>query len=421
MIDVTVQPSLAVGIVKALEVEIEFIRGYEITGLRRFDAVDFKPFRAEPIDKDAVFEIKNVVIGIGFHWQRQENQRFNGAIELVEDEGNIVVINHVGVEDYITSVISSEMSATSFPELLKAHAVISRSWVLAQIGNKISPSRQSALIENDEEIVRWYDRENHKLFDVCADDHCQRYQGITRKSNPNVERAVVETLGEVLTYGGQICDARFSKCCGGALEEFQYCWDNEPKAYLRGKSDNIPSTVLPNLTDNFQAKLWINSSPDVFCNTNDVTVLSQVLNNYDRETADFFRWEVKYTPQQLRDIIKIKSGHDLGDIKSLEPLHRGVSGRIYRLRIVGEKKTVIIGKELEIRRWLSLSHLYSSAFSVDEIQEGEETKVFVLRGAGWGHGVGLCQIGAAVMSRQGYDYRQILSHYYPGSELSKNF
>lgn len=411
---------MAVGIISAHQVTIDFIKGFDVKGVVKFDADDFHPVRFEPSADDSVFEIKDVVIGIGFHWERCENQRFSGAVELLRDEnGRICVVNHVLVEEYIKSVISSEMSATSSPELLKAHAVISRSWVMAQIGNKDSGKQLPDTKNQSDEIIRWYDREQHSLFDVCADDHCQRYQGLTRQTSPNVEAAVSATRGTVLTFDGILCDARFSKCCGGAIEEFQFCWEDKKYPYLKAKTDIIPETHLPDFTDESNAFSWISSRPDAFCNTTDARILSQVLNNYDRETSDFYRWKVSYNSRELGELILKKSGIYLGDIIDMIPLARGASARIYRLKIVGSKKTVIVGKELEIRRWLSESHLYSSAFIVEKSFDENGDLFFTLCGAGWGHGVGLCQIGAAVMGERGYDYRQILSHYYPGSNLTK--
>jgi SpoIID/LytB domain protein len=416
-------PTLAVGLLTAPEVTINFISGFNISGSVKFTIVngavyaDGKPStdRFDPIDDGSVFEVVNVMIGIGFHWQRLENQRFTGAIQLKIDASAIVVINHVPVETYLKSVISSEMSATASESLLKAHAVISRSWVLAQINRQSSSTAKP--IVTDDEIIRWYDREDHRLFDVCADDHCQRYQGITRQTTPTVARAVDATCGEVLTADGVLCDARFSKCCGGAMERFSSCWEPRDYKYLRAKADAF-DTPLPDLTDEAQARQWILSRPEAFCNTSDASILSQVLNGYDRETADFYRWKVTYTGAQLRQLILSKAGLDLGDIVDLIPLSRGSSARITRLKIVGQLRTIVVGKELEIRRWLSPTHLYSSAFVVDASGE-VSSRSFTLHGAGWGHGVGLCQIGAAVMGANGYDYRQILNHYYPQSQITK--
>ena len=421
---------LAVGILTAKTVDIEFVKGFSAVGIFRFEAASFVPRRFEPTEPQSVFEIKNVVIGIGFHWERKENQRFTGAVELKRDEqDNIVVINHVDIEDYIKSVISSEMSASATPEFLKAHAVISRSWVLAQIlapkqshdiPSLSSPKQPVSHLnprDRQDEVVRWYDKEQHKLFDVCADDHCQRYQGLTRQTMPGVELAVEATRGLVLAYNGELCDARFSKCCGGATEEFRYCWEEASPGYLKAFVDAAGDKKLPDLQMENNAAEWIESRPEVFCNTSDQSILEQVLNSYDRETPDFFRWSVSYSSSVLGDLVRRKSGRDLGAIIDLQPLARGKSGRIYRLRIVGEKGSVTVGKELEIRRWLSESHLYSSAFIVRKFVDTEGNPSFRLDGAGWGHGVGLCQIGAAVMSSEGYDYRQILNHYFPGTEL----
>ena len=395
----------------------------------------------EPTSPQSSFDLKAVTIGVDFHWQRQEDQRFKGALNLVATDKGIVTINQVDVEEYLTSVISSEMSANASKELLKAHAVISRSWLLAQVEKNFnlngSVTPYKSCYRNNETLIRWYDREDHELFDVCADDHCQRYQGITRASTPQAIEAVSSTRGEVLMYEGKICDARFSKCCGGAMEEFQNCWENVRHPYLTGKRDYIPEShtsdsekpitgpaiQLPDLTQEEEADRWIRTSPDAFCNTQDKKILSQVLNNYDQETTDFYRWRVSYSQQELAELIHQRSGIDFGEIIDLIPVERGTSGRLVRLKIVGTLRTLTIGKELEIRRTLSPSHLYSSAFLVEK-EEGEEGNVptrFTLTGAGWGHGVGLCQIGAAVMGERGYYYKDILAHYYPGSRLEKQY
>ncbi|MDE6163036.1 MAG: SpoIID/LytB domain-containing protein, partial [Bacteroides sp.] len=347
----------------------------------------------------------------------------------------LTAINVISIEEYLISVISSEMSATASLELLKAHAVISRSWLLNKLRvekreMKVTVQANSAahsLLMKDSQLIKWYDHEAHKNFDVCADDHCQRYQGIPLASTPQAIEAVTATRGEVLMYAGTICDARFSKCCGGAFEEFQNCWENVKHPYLIGQRDCKVENQLPDLTIEAEADKWIRTSPDACCNTQDKKILSQVLNNYDQETADFYRWKVSYTQQELSTLIHQRSGMDFGQILDLIPIERGTSGRLVRLKIIGTLRTLIIGKELEIRRTLSASHLYSSAFVIDREYEEKDHKEdqipsrFILTGAGWGHGVGLCQIGAAVMGEQGYKYEEILSHYYPGSTLEKQY
>ena len=376
-----------------------------------------------PTQPDGVFELEEVTIGIHFHWERKENQRFQGALKLIVEEEKLTAVNIVGVEDYLTSVISSEMSATASAELLKAHAVISRSWLLAQIKKNKALKEEEAdyttCHQTEEELIRWYDREDHTRYDVCADDHCQRYQGITRASTQAVKEAIQATRGKVLMHNGSICDARFSKCCGGAFEEFAYCWEEKHLPYLSKQRDSKTDTSLPNLTVEAEAEKWIRSKPTAFCNTSDKQILGQVLNNYDQETTDFYRWEVCYTQNELADLIRRRSGIDFGEIIDLQPLARGTSGRLWKLRIVGTKRTMIIGKELEIRRTLSESHLYSSAFVVDKLGASTERipQGYRIVGAGWGHGVGLCQIGAAVMGEQGYTYDEILLHYYPEAEI----
>ena len=386
------------------------------------EKLDEITFESDDLQRDS-FELKEVIIGLHFHWERRENQRFQGNLKFIVEEGGITAINIVSLEDYLRSVISSEMSATSSGELLKAHAVISRSWLLAQINKtkKIAGEYKTSF-ESPAEIIRWYDREDHARFDVCADDHCQRYQGITRQSTLLVQQAVNETRGEVLLYDGAICDARFSKCCGGMMETFENVWEPVPHPYLQGKADYMGDAPPPDLTVEENADAWIRSSPPAFCNTQDADVLRQVLNDYDRETADFYRWKVVYAQEELSRLIRQRSGIDYGEIIDLQPLQRGTSGRIIRLRIVGTKRVMTIGKELEIRRTLSPSHLYSSAFVVDKEHEVNGIpQLFTLTGAGWGHGVGLCQIGAAIMASKGYNYRDILSHYYPGSGISRQY
>jgi SpoIID/LytB domain protein len=379
----------------------------------------------EPTDSESdSFELLDVTIGINFHWERKENQRFRGALKLIVENGKLTAVNVISVEDYLISVISSEMSATASAELLKAHAVISRSWLLAQIQkNKEiaeTKSEYTAFSQTEDECIKWYDREDHVNFDVCADDHCQRYQGITRASTKNVELAVKATAGQVLMSGEKICDARFSKCCGGAVEEFQYCWEDVKHPYLVKLRDDKSGEPLPDLTKEDEAVKWIYASPDAFCNTTDKKILSQVLNNYDQETTNFYRWKVSYTQKELSELILKRSGVDYGDILDLIPVERGVSGRLVKLKIVGSKRTLTIGKELEIRRTLSTSHLYSSAFVVEKEEVVNNIPGrFTLIGAGWGHGVGLCQIGAAVMGEQGFTYDNILLHYYVGASINK--
>ena len=382
------------------------------------DVVTFEP------SENGYFELKGVTIGVNFHWERKEDQRFSGALHLIVENGKLTAVNVLPVEDYLLSVISSEMSATASLELLKAHAVISRSWLLAQIdkNKRITEEHEDykACEEGGEdEMIKWYDREDHVNFDVCADDHCQRYQGITRQSTERVRDAIKATWGEVLTYGGELCDARFSKCCGGVYEEFENCWEPKHYDYLEARRDGEDEMNFPDLTKEAAAEEWILTSPKAFCNTIDKQILSQVLNNYDQETTDFYRWTVEYTQEELAALILKRSGVDYGQILDLQPVARGTSGRLYKLKIVGTKKTLTIGKELEIRRTLSPSHLYSSAFIVErhDVTDGVPGK-FVLRGAGWGHGVGLCQIGAAVMGEKDHNYKEILLHYFINANIT---
>ena len=397
----------------------------------------YRELTFHPGSNDASFSLHDVTIGVNFHWERKETQTFLGTLRLVVDSDKVCAINELPVESYLESVISSEMSATSSIELLKAHAVISRSWLLSQIEQR--RQRQTgegnngffSFIRKDDELIKWYDREDHTIFDVCADDHCQRYQGITKATSPQVQQAINATRGQILMDGNEICDARFSKCCGGVTEEFQYCWENIKKPYLVGIRDllnsqdgcsgkDIEANTLPDLTIEANAEQWIRTTPKSFCNTNDKHILSEVLNDYDQETTDFYRWHLTYTQEQIKTLLTNKLKIEFGDIVDIVPVERGTSGRISRLKIVGTEHTFTVGKELEIRRALSESHLYSSAFVVDkENIENGIPQTFHLIGAGWGHGVGMCQIGAAVMGAKGYKYDNILLHYYRGAEIKK--
>lgn len=417
-----------VGIMGASEVKIRFngiytsLQDGTLSGLHIFNMQNMKSgqviFYPESWN-DSYFEIADVTIGKDFHWQQQEVQRFRGNLKLLRKGGNIIVINELSVEEYLESVVSSEMKATAPLEFLKAHAVISRSWLISQIMNKNASKGMTGMIENGQERIKWYDHSQHVDFDVCADDHCQRYQGLSKISNYNAIKAVAETAGLILSYDGKICDTRFSKCCGGAFERFDSCWGNETHPYLTEGRDLPHSPHLPDLTEEENAANWITNYPDSLCNTSDMRLLQESLNGYDQATSDFYRWKVEYSQEELTDIVKTRSGIDFGDITDLIPLKRGVSGRIIKLQIIGSKRSMTIGKELEIRRILSRSHLYSSAFIVKKEKcKNELQNIFVIRGAGWGHGVGLCQIGAAIMASKGYDFRDILRHYYPNSTLS---
>ncbi|GHT83793.1 amidase [Bacteroidia bacterium] len=447
-------PTIEVGILSSKSVHFKlngrFISstGEEIADAERtVTPADLKePLVFEPIDSRgapkcappeytpqecATFELFHVVIGVKFHWEREETQRFKGKLKLFIENGLITAVNILPIEDYLLSVISSEMSATSSVELLKAHAVISRSWLLAQIekGKKLKDASYKTLIRNEEGYIKWYDREDHTHFDVCADDHCQRYQGITKVSSKQVYEALKATSGEVITYNDAVCDARFYKCCGGITETFENVWEPVNHPYLAQVIDNnlAPEGFATDLTNEENARKWILSNPPAYCNTRDKEVLSQVLNDYDQETQDFYRWEVKLTQPEIKDLLFRKVGIDVGDVLDLIPVERGVSGRLIRLKIVGGNSTITIGKELEIRKALSESHLYSSAFVVEKIschcgsnpQSPAIPSAFILKGAGWGHGVGLCQIGAAIMGANGYSYQEILTHYFPNAELKK--
>ena len=423
------KPYLAKGEMVTGEQEVAFSEGGILWNGNQYSSLTFHPQSA-----DASFSLSDVTIGVNFHWERKETQTFLGTLHFVVESDKICAINELPVERYLESVISSEMSATSSLELLKAHAVISRSWLLAQMKKRREVAESGnnffSFVKKDDRLIRWYDREDHTIFDVCADDHCQRYQGITKETSPHVAEAIRQTKGQILMDGDDICDARFSKCCGGVTEEFQYCWEDTPKNYLSSVRDiiqgvkSVGSAVpapLPSLQDEAAADAWIRSNPPAFCNTTDKKILSQVLNDYDQETADFYRWKVTLTQEKLKQLLDEKLKMNFGDILDLQAEERGKSGRISKLRIVGTEKTFVIGKELEIRRALSDTHLYSSAFVVDrcDIDEKGVPQRFDIVGAGWGHGVGLCQIGAAVMGEEGFDYDAILLHYYQGAEIKK--
>lgn len=378
-----------------------------------------------PAEALSSFVVRDVVIGIDFHWEQKQDQEFQGALRLkLGAGGRLIVINEVRVENYLTSVISSEMSATADAELLKAHAVISRSWLLAQLPQWKKPRVKSdakiETVNGENQLIRWYDQESHTDFDVCADDHCQRYQGITKATSPWVFGVIRATFGQVLTYGGELCDARFSKSCGGMTESFDAAWAGEKFPYLAVAYDGdaFPSEYALPLTDETNAEQWIRSSPPAFCNTTDAKVLGKILPDFDRATHDFYRWRATIAQDELQALLRRKLDLDFGAIHRLEAVERGASGRLVKLRIVGEREQLVIGKELEIRRALSPSHLYSSAFVVETAGNGSAVpELFTLLGAGWGHGVGLCQIGAALMAEHGRTFETILAHYYRGARL----
>lgn len=443
------EPTVAVGLMSGVAtVDFELKGAFAAADDRRFAAASFQARAATngiellneagqfiaafselhlaPLDPASTFVVRGVTIGIDFHWQRQQDQEFQGALRIKPAiDGRLLIINEVPVEAYLCSVISSEMSATARSDLLRAHAVVSRSWLLAQLKEWKRPRRKLepkiATVNGEQQLIRWYDQENHADFDVCADDHCQRYQGVTKATSPAVFAAVQATCGQVLSYDDELCDARYSKSCGGMTESFAAAWDDVPVDYLAVNYDgaDFPAEFALPLSDEANAESWIRSAPPAFCNTTDQRVLGKILPDFDQETPDFYRWRVTIAQAELQELLRRKLGLEFGLIRRLEPVERGASGRIVKLRIVGDRATLIIGKELEIRRALSPSHLYSSAFVVEtaSLEDNEAPAQFTLLGAGWGHGVGLCQIGAALMAERGYDFQQILAHYYRGARL----
>ena len=372
------QEKISVGLLSAKEIRFEIISDgagpqtvkwhdgrISYNGML-YDELYFDSMTLSTLFAEASFILYDVVIGIDFHWQQKRTFKYAGGLKFIVEGDRITAVNCIGMEDYLMSVISSEMKSSASIELLKAHAVISRSWLKARLKDH---------------------KAGHEHFDVCADDHCQRYQGLTMAVGDDVCRAIDRTWGQVLEYGGDICDTRYSKCCGGRTELFSTCWEDVDLPYLQ-------------------------SVEDPFCDCENSSILSQVLNDYDLHTADFHDWTVQYTTDELSELVRTRTGIDFGTIVALEAVERGPSGRIKYLRITGTLREEVIGKELAIRKALSSSHLKSSAFEIEKSPDG-----FVLKGRGWGHGVGLCQIGAAAMAAQGYDYRQIISHYYVGAEI----
>ena len=440
------EPVISIGIISNIEINFDLYGDFTTAALNkkisgRFAAklnggkIEISREGNEPLSGDEIifipneietesFLLRDVVIGKNFHWEKKENQRFRGTLKLVREGNKITAVNIIPIEEYLTSVVSSEMSPNCSLELLKAHAIVSRGWLMAQLDKKHANSKSKSVNEfiTENEIVRWYDREDHVNFDLCADDHCQRYQGVTKIINDNALNAVEATRGLVLKYDNKICDTRYSKCCGGMSEGFENVWEPVKHHYLspivdyKFELDGIDY----DLTQDYPAAKWIKSSPHAFCNTTDPKVLSQIFLDFDRPTNDFFRWKIEYSQEEISEIIKTKSGYDFGNINDLIPQERGYSGRIIKLKIVGDKKTLTIGKELEIRKTLSNTHLYSSAFIVSkENIVNDIPQKFILNGAGWGHGVGLCQIGAAVMGERGYKFDEILLHYFKGAKIQK--
>ena len=442
------EPTISIGIITDKQVNFDLYGDFKVKGIEKFFSGRFSAEIANDkirckrgedtleADKEIIFEpddidlesflIKDVTIGVKFHWQRKEKQRFQGSLKLLRTNDKIIVINIIPVEKYLTSVVSSEMSAKSSLQMLKSLAVVSRSWLLAQIEKsksiKMKKEIYSSESRTEDEYIKWYDREEHELFDVCADDHCQRYQGITKISTRAARQAVEETFGLVLMYENKICDARFSKSCGGITEAFHNVWEPVVHQYLTSVIDYKfePENFNIDFSDEKNARRWIMGNPHAYCNTEDEKILAQVLIDYDQETKDFFRWKVVYSQTEISDLISQNSGMDFGEIIDLIPVERGASSRLIKLKVKGSKKELVVGKELEIRRLLSLTHLYSSAITIEKQNvDNNIPGKFVIYGAGWGHGVGLCQIGAAVMAERGHSFDEILLHYFNNARLNK--
>jgi SpoIID/LytB domain protein len=447
MITIKEEPNISVGILTEEKITFELYGDFKAEGLKenfsgRFNA-EISQSRIicsrggnekieisdeilfEPTDKDTdSFLIRDVVIGIDFHWERKEKQRFLGALKLKKDNNKIVVINILPIEKYLLSVISSEMSSKSSIQLLKSHAIVSRSWVLSQLekAKALKDKSNQTEFESEDEIIKWYDREGHDLYDVCADDHCQRYQGIAKIFSDSAITAVNETKGIILIYDNEICDTRYSKCCGGVTESFENVWEPKEYKYLSSIVDYkyYPENFDLNFSREDVSEKWIKGEPAAYCNTSDQKILQQVLLNFDQETTDFYRWKVEYTQSEISSLIKSKTEIDFGEIVDFIPVERGNSARLIKLKIVGTKKTLIFGKELVIRKILSPSHLYSSAIIIDKIDiQNKIPQKFIIWGAGWGHGVGLCQIGAAIMASLGHLFDEILLHYFKDAKLKK--
>lgn len=438
------EPLLKVGIIEnAPEIRGEFRRDYLVGGAKTLHGLFTARVKNRNVEVSdsygnvlsaapeirsspsgaATFSLHDVTIGIQFHWERKETQVFQGNLILLTQDGSTVTaINEISLEDYLRSVVSSEMNAEAPREFLRAHAIVSRSWLGAMLDRKTTKTdeEESApkTAPSDHEKIVWYDREDHPMFDVCADDHCQRYQGITKIITREANDAVESTRGQFLVWKSHICDARYYKACGGRTENFESAWQDTEIPYLKSISDS--KQEFPVIVFEADAEEWIQSRPEAFCNVTDDVFLKTILPSFDLETKDFFRWRVEYSREDLEKIVAKKSGIDFGRILDLVPIERGPSGRIIKLKVVGEKNTVVVGKELEIRRWLSDSHLYSSAFMVkaEKDEEGIPTR-FVLFGAGWGHGVGMCQIGAAVMAAQGRKAESIVRHYFRGAGIKR--
>lgn len=337
--------------------------------------------------------VSNIMIGIQFHWQKHEDLDYRGIIEVgFNNQGKLVVINEIDLENYLVSVNSSEMTSDCPIGLLESQTVVARNTVLATMGK----------------------HHYNTNFHLCSDDHCQCYHG--KKREQQVSRQAVEnTWGRILLHGDEICDARYSKICGGIMEDYRYVWENRDIPYMVSGIDSDEEINYPANTEE-TAKELIDTSLPAYCNTDLHKLPENLANLYS--TQNLFRWEVTYPREELESLISEKTGKDIGELQDIIPLERGDSGRLIYINLVGSDKTLKIGKELEIRRVLSKSHLYSSCFYVRK-EMGTDGKVsrFILKGAGWGHGVGLCQVGATVMASKKIPYQKILEHYYKNTNL----
>jgi SpoIID/LytB domain protein len=339
----------------------------------------------------AVFDVP---VGTGYHWEQKEDRTYpETMIFLLDVNGKLAAVNAVPVETYLEGVVPSEMHPNFPEEALKAQAVAARSKALANLG-----------------LVHSADP-----FDFCSDVHCQVYGGLS-KTAASANRAVKKTAGLVLWEGGKIIDAVYGGVCGGHTEDVDKAWRTAPKRHLQGIADGPRQLKrYEPLDDESNVRSWIQDSPPSYCNT-----LTGSLPDALNYTKKYFRWEVTLPQDELRSQIERRLGRNLGAVRDLIPISRGVSGRITKLKIVGTNGEQIVEGELNVRKCLSSTTLWSSCFIVERKDGGSAPpESFTLRGAGWGHGIGMCQTGAAIMALKGYGFDRILKHYYKNVRIKK--